>query len=163
VALLPSHWLPHEPQLRPEEVVAILAGATTSPPVALGWVAPEWVHGADAIGMVETGMAATGTAIGIIITMTMMSSSLAASAFHFGGAGVVAGAIPIMVTATATRTVITDTDTPAMDTAGMGTVTTGTGAVLGIATGQAGSTASVVNIARPLARELTSYNGGSAG
>ena len=151
-------------------MVAILAGATTSPPVALGWVAPEWVHGADAIGMGETGvaaigmaatgavvtgMAATGTiGMGIgIITVTIMSSSSAISAFQDGGAG--AGDTP-MDTATGIRMVITGmgirtvmvTATEIMDT-----VTTATGTAMDMATVLAASTALVVNTALPLARE----------
>src|SRR5947208_1074032 len=82
-------------------MVAILAGAAASPRDA-----PGWVHGADAIGMGETGVAAIGTAaigtaatgmaetgvaaIGMeigVITVTIMSSSSAISAFQGGGAG----------------------------------------------------------------------------
>ena len=102
-------------------MVAILAGAAASPRDA-----PGWVHGADAIGMGETGVAAIGTAatgmeIGVI-TVTIMSSSSAISAFQGGGAG--AGDIHMdtamgIRTATTGTAMATRTDTAAMD---MGTV-----------------------------------------
>ncbi len=133
-------------------MVAILAGAAASPRDA-----PGWVHGADAIGMGETGVAAIGTAatgmeIGVI-TVTIMSSSSAISAFQDGGAG--AGDTP-MDTATGIRMVITGmgirtvmvTATEIMDT-----VTTATGTAMDMATVLAASTALVVNTALPLARE----------
>ena len=122
-------------------MVAILAGAAASPRDA-----PGWVHGADAIGMGETGvaaigmgatgavvtgMAATGTTgmeIGVI-TVTIMSSSSAISAFQGGGAG--AGDIHMdtamgIRTATTGTAMATRTDTAAMVTEGTDTVTTGT-------------------------------------
>src|SRR2546423_3212286 len=114
-------------------MVAILAGAAASPRDA-----PGWVHGADAIGMGETGvaaigmgatgavvtgMAATGTTgmeIGVI-TVTIMSSSSAISAFQGGGAG--AGDIH-MDTAMGIRTATTGTAMATRtDTAAMGTAT----------------------------------------
>ena len=112
-------------------MVAILAGAAASPRDA-----PGWVHGADAIGMGETGVAAIGTAatgttgmeIGVI-TVTIMSSSSAISAFQGGGAG--AGDIHMdtamgIRTATTGTAMATRTDTAAMVTEGTDTVTTGT-------------------------------------
>ncbi|OLD72564.1 MAG: hypothetical protein AUF68_06500 [Verrucomicrobia bacterium 13_1_20CM_54_28] len=116
-------------------MVAILAGAAASPRDA-----PGWVHGADAIGMGETGVAAIGTAatgmaetgvaaIGTaatgmeigVITVTIMSSSSAISAFQGGGAG--AGDIH-MDTAMGIRTATTGTAMATRtDTAAMGTAT----------------------------------------
>ena len=106
-------------------MVAILAGAAASPRDA-----PGWVHGADAIGMGETGVAAigmgatgavvTGMGIGVII-MAIMSSLLATSAFQGGGAG--AGDIH-MDTAMGIRTATTGTAMATRtDTAAMGTAT----------------------------------------
>ena len=107
-------------------MVASLAGAAASPRDA-----PGWVHGADAIGMGETGVAATGavvTGMGIgIITVTIMSSSSAISAFQGGGAG--AGdiqdimAMDIRMATTGTAMAIR-TDTAALVTEVMDTVTT---------------------------------------
>ena len=136
--------------------MAILAGAAASPRDA-----PGWVHGADAIGMGETGVAAigmdatgavvTGMGIGVII-MAIMSSLLATSAFQGGGAG--AGADIPMDTATGIRTVITgmairmvmatveDTDT----------VTTATVTAMAMATVLAAKTVAA-NTALRLARE----------
>src|SRR5947208_15434063 len=109
-------------------MVAILSGAAASPRDA-----PGWVHGADAIGMGETGVAAIGTAatgmeIGVI-TVTIMSSSSAISAFQGGGAG--AGDIHMdtamgIRTATTGTAMATRTDTAAMVTEGTDTVITGT-------------------------------------
>src|SRR6266513_6054390 len=112
-------------------MVAILAGAAASPRDA-----PGRVHGADAIGMGETGvaaigMAATGTTgmeIGVII-MSIMSSLLATSAFQVDAAGAGAADIP-MDTATGIRTVITGmvirTVMATVEGTGTDTVTTAT-------------------------------------
>ena len=103
-------------------MVAILAGAAASPRDA-----PGWVHGADAIGMGETGVAAigmgatgavvTGMGIGVII-MAIMSSLLATSAFQGGGAGDIHMDTAMGIrTATTGTAMATRTDTAAMGTA----------------------------------------------
>src|SRR6266536_397598 len=99
--------------------VILAAGAAASPPDD-----PGLVHWAAATGVVEIGVAATGTAIGVIIMVTTVWSSSAISAFQGGGAG--AGDIQD-ITATGIRTAITgmviltvtvmDTVTTAMDMA----------------------------------------------
>ncbi len=141
-------------------MVAILAGAAASPRDA-----PGWVHGADAIGMGETGvaaigmaatgMAATGTTgmeIGVII-MAIMSSLLATSAFQGGGAGAGAADIP-MDTATGIRTVITGMAirTVMATVEGTDTVTTATVTAMAMATVLAAKTVAA-NTALPLGRE----------
>ena len=145
-------------------MVAILAGAAASPRDA-----PGWVHGADAIGMGETGvaaigmaatgavvtgMAATGTiGMGIgIITVTIMSSLLVTSAFH--GRGVGAGDIQD-ITAMGIRTgtaMAIRTDTAAMVTEGMAMETTATVTAMDMGTVLAAKTVAA-NTALRLARE----------
>ena len=134
-------------------MVAILAGDAASPRDA-----PGWVHGADAIGMGETGvaaigMAATGTTgmeIGVII-MAIMSSLLATSAFQGGGAGAGAADIP-MDTATGIRTVITGMAIRTVMATVEGTDTVTTATVTAMATVLAAKTVAA-NTALPLGRE----------
>ncbi len=145
--------------------MAILAAAAASPRDA-----PGWVHGADAIGMGETGVAAigmggtgavvtgmaatgtTGMGIGVII-MAIMSSLLATSAFQGGGAGAGAADIP-MDTATGIRTVITGMAirTVMATVEGMDTVTTATVTAMDMATAPAANTVAA-NTALRLGRE----------
>jgi hypothetical protein len=129
-------------------MVAILAGAAASPRDA-----PGWPDGADAIGMGETGVAATGTTGMGIITVTIMSSSSAISAFQVGGAG--AGDIQdimAMGIRTATTAMATRTDTAGMVTEGMDTVTTATVTAMDMATVLAANTVAA-NTALRLGRE----------
>jgi len=157
-------------------MVAILAGAATSPRDAPGWVQGAAAIGADAIGMGETGvvaigmaatgavvtgMAATGTTgmgIGVII-MAIMSSSSVTSAFQGGGAGAEAGDIHMDITAMAIRTatVVTvtaeGTATVVMVMAeAMDTVTTATVTAMDMATALTANTVLVANMALRLGR-----------
>ena len=141
-------------------MVAILAEAAASPRDA-----PGWVHGTDAIGMGETGVAAigtvvtgmdaigtTGTAIGII-TMAIMSSLLVTSAFRSGGAGDIQDITAMGIrTATTGTAMATRTDTAAMVTEGTDTVTTATVTAMAMATVLAAKTVAA-NTALRLARE----------